>query len=89
MDTNKKINESELEKASGGLIFNASGISGADPNAPWEVINNQNGNVIARFNSKQAAIDFINANYGPNNNPYDSMEIQWNSLQDLRNHPIG
>lgn len=85
MGNEKKIDLNELENVSGGLIFNASNISGADPAKPWEVIDNKNGNVLARFASKNEAI--ANASqYG--SNPYNAMEVDWDAVTRLRNNPI-
>ena len=41
----KKLGDDQLEEVTGGVIFNASGIIGSDPNMPWEVLDNRNGNV--------------------------------------------
>ena len=85
MDNNKKIDLSELGDVAGGLIFNASNISGSDPTRPWEVIDNRNGNVLARFASKDEAI--ANAKqYG--GNPYNAMEVDWSAVTALRSNPI-
>ncbi len=81
----KKIDENELGKVSGGLIFNASNISGSDPANPWEVIDNKTGNVIARYPTRDQAVSKAQS-YG--GNPYNAMEIDWNSLVSLRNNPI-
>ena len=81
-----KLNDSELGKVSGGFIFNASNISGSDPANPWEVIDNKNGNVLARFNNEQAAKDYVTKTYG--SYAYNTMEINWNDLVALRSHPI-
>lgn len=79
------MNDEALDNVTGGLIFNASNISGSDPNRPWEVIDNKNGNVLARFASKDDAI--ANAKqYG--GNPYNVMETDWNTVVSLRNNPI-
>ncbi len=81
----EKINLEELQNASGGLIFNASNISGSDPTRPWEVIDNKNGNVLARFSSRDQAVANA-AQYG--GNPYNAMEVDWNAVQSLRGNPI-
>ena len=81
-----KMNDSDLGNVSGGLIFDARNIIGADPANPWEVIDNKNGNVLGRFNSEQAAKDYVTRTFG--NNPYNTMSIDWNSLVALRNNPI-
>lgn len=81
----EKINDQEIGEVSGGLIFNASNISGADPTKPWEVIDNKNGNVLARFATRDQAV--ANASqYGAN--PYNAMEVDWNAVTKLRNNPI-
>ena len=38
----KKLGDEQLEEVTGGVIFNSSGIIGADPNNPWEVLDNRN-----------------------------------------------
>ena len=81
-----KMNESDLGNVTGGLIFNAQNISGSDPANPWEVIDNKNGNVLARFNNEQAAKDYVTRNFGTY--AYNTMEISWNDLCALRNNPI-
>ena len=84
--TMDKLNDSNLENVSGGLIFNAQNIAGSDPNNPWEVVDNKNGNVLARFNNEQAAKDYVTRTYGTY--AYNTMEISWNDLVALRNNPI-
>ena len=85
MNEKNMMNDEALSNVSGGLIFNASNISGSDPARPWEVIDNKNGNVLARFANKDDAI--ANAKqYG--GNPYNVMETDWNTVVSLRNSPI-
>ena len=81
----EKMNESELGTVSGGLIFNATNISGSNPDLPWVVIDNKNGNVLNRFRTKAEA-EACAQSYG--NNAYNTMEIDWNALVSLRNNPI-
>ena len=38
-----KLDEELVAKASGGVIFNASNIDGADKNNPWEVLDDNIG----------------------------------------------
>ena len=80
------LNEEELRKVNGALIFNATYIIGSDPARPWEVIDNYNGNVLARFATQAEAVANA-AQYGPN--PYNTMEVDWNTVQNLRNCPLG
>ena len=49
------ISDGALEGVSGGLIFNASNIAGSDPNNPFEVLDDRNGQVLARANSYDQA----------------------------------
>ena len=86
MDKNKAINDNELNEVSGGLIFDARPVAGADPNNPWEVIDNKTGRVLDRCPTKEAAVYTAQSKYGFN--PYNTMDIDWNSLQALRNNPI-
>ena len=81
----KQINEQQLNNVNGGLIFNASNISGSDSTKPWEVLDNKNGNVLARFATEGEALANA-ASYGTN--PYNTMETDWNSVVSLRNNPI-
>ncbi len=81
----KEINIEELRNTTGGLIFNATYIIGSDPANPWEVIDNYNGNVLARFPTREQAVANA-AQYGQN--PYNTMEIDWNTVQNLRNCPL-
>jgi len=79
-----KIDDSELENVSGGVIFNSTGISGADPSKPWEVLDDKNGNNIYEngqklcFASRQEALDAA-ARYGMNR-----MEVNWNQVLQMR-----
>ncbi len=82
-----KLNDSDLENVSGGFLFNARNISGSDPANPWEVIDNRNGNVIARFNNEQAAKAYCQQQWG-GANTYDTMEINWSDVCALRNRPM-
>lgn len=72
-----KLKDEELASVSGGYIFYAKDISGADPNNLWEVIN-ERGEVIGRYNNRDDAI--YNAGY--NREKY--REISWQQLCDLR-----
>lgn len=83
--SNEKLNAEELGNVSGGFVFNAQNISGADPANPWEVIDNKNGNVLARFPSKQQAVAKAQS-YG--SNPYNGMDIDWDGVCKLRSNPI-
>ena len=81
-----KMNDSDLENVSGGLIFNASNISGADPTRPWEVLDNKNGNVLQRFTNQTDAENWVRNTYG--NNALNTAKVDWNYVQALRSNPI-
>lgn len=85
MNNNNAINDADLGNVSGGLIFNATNISGSDPSRPWEVIDNKNGNVIDRFARREDAVARAQQFGG---NPYNAMEVDWNQVVSLRNNPI-
>jgi bacteriocin-like protein len=51
-----KVNDKELNKVVGGVIFDARNISGADPDRPFEILDNYNGNCLGRYPTKEAAI---------------------------------
>lgn len=73
----EKIIDEKLNNVSGGYIFHAKDISGADPNKPWELIN-EKGEVVGRYESRDLAI--YNAGYNHEN----MMEINWDQLLQLR-----
>ena len=78
---NKAISEEELNEVSGGLIFNASRISGSDPNNPFEVLDDRTGDVLARASTYDLAFQYA-CNMGK------SVEYteDWNRIQYLRNN---
>ena len=78
MEDNILINPDKLDDISGGVIFNATGIVGSDANNPWEVLDDKDGHVVARFSTEWAArsaVGGLNENY---------MEVNWNQVQQLR-----
>ncbi|HAG69622.1 MAG TPA: hypothetical protein DCL38_06585 [Lachnospiraceae bacterium] len=80
---NNILNDEELNAVSGGFLFNASGIQGSDPNHPWEVIDNTNGNVLGRFSSQQEATIWAVKSFGGMNTD-DITQINWDNVQRLR-----
>lgn len=77
----EKLNDNELDKVAGGFLFNASGISGSDPQKPWEVIDNNNGNKISCFATKEEAEQEAKK-YGSSR--ANTMEIKWDQVLYLR-----
>ena len=51
----KKVPDEALDQASGGFIFDAAGISGADSRKHWEVINSETGETVARCETEEEA----------------------------------
>ncbi len=84
MADEKRLNDEELEGISGGMIFNATGRPEADPFRPWEVINNDNGEILGRFSTQGEACEFAKR-FGKN--PYNDMIVPWETVEELRKHP--
>ena len=78
MDKNRRLDDSVLDNVAGGVLCDASGISGADASRPWEVLDNNNGNKIISFATKDEALNWLRAN-GQNH-----MEVNWDQVQHLR-----
>ena len=77
-EMNGKLNDDMLDGVSGGVIFNSSGIIGADQNNPWEVLDDTNGNTLGRFANRDDAIAAA-GKLGKNH-----MEVNWDQVQQLR-----
>ncbi|MBO5622332.1 MAG: hypothetical protein J5959_11970 [Butyrivibrio sp.] len=73
-----KLNDDELDGVAGGVIFNASGIIGADKDNPWEVLDDRNGNTLGRFKSRDEALAAA-GRLGQNH-----MEVNWDQVLQLR-----
>ncbi len=73
-----KLDEELVAKASGGVIFNASNIDGADKNNPWEVLDDNNGQTLGRFSNRDDAIAAA-GKLGKNH-----MEVNWDQVLQLR-----
>ena len=73
------IDDDALEGVSGGEIFNASNIAGADPNNPFEVLDDSNGQVLARANSYEQA-----RRYAEHMGQSIEYTDDWNRVQKLR-----
>ena len=76
----RKLSDDELDNIGGGMLFYSVGIVGADPDKPWEVIDN-NGNVIDRFKNKDDAIKKAREH---SSDPLNTLEINWTQLCYLR-----
>lgn len=76
-----KLSDNELNNVSGGYIFYAGNIAGSESKKPWEVIDNNNGRVLGRFENRDDAVR--NAR-GYGSDPANDMEINWNQVRKLR-----
>ncbi|MBR4718688.1 MAG: hypothetical protein IKP31_00435 [Lachnospiraceae bacterium] len=76
-----KLTDEELESTSGGLIFYARNIIGSDPNNPFEVLDDRTGDVLARANTYEQAVQYAN-NMGKS---WEYTE-EWDRIQWLRSH---
>lgn len=77
MKKDNKLNEEQLENISGGYIFCSQGISGADPDYSWEVLD-EHGNVKGKFESYKKAQEQAGLM------GYSDTVIDWNYVCDLR-----
>ena len=73
------IDDDALEGVSGGEIFNDSNNAGADPNNPFEVLDDSNGQVLARASSYEQA-----RRYAEQMGKSIDYTEDWNSVQKLR-----
>ena len=80
-DMNAIRRDEELDNVGGGLIFNAKNIIGSDPNNPFEVLDDRTGDVLARANTYDLAVQYA-VNMGKS---YEYTE-DWNRVQWLRNN---
>lgn len=73
------LNEEMLDRIDGGVLFNASGISGSDANNPWEVLDDKDGHVVARYPNEMAArlaLGGLNESH---------VVLNWDQVLQLRN----
>ncbi|MBO4374220.1 MAG: bacteriocin [Lachnospiraceae bacterium] len=80
----EKINDDDLQNVSGGLIFNASNIQGADPDKPWEVLDDHTGNNIWINGEKQVFATQKEAEDAAKRIGANTLEISWDEVQRLR-----
>ncbi len=82
----KKINDDALEKVAGGMIYHNEDITDPkrDPYRTWEVINNNNGQVMARYSTQGEACEFAKK-YGKD--PYNDMVISKEIKDQLLQNP--
>lgn len=72
-----KLKDQELKNVTGGYIFHAVNITGADKDKPWELID-ENGNVKERYKTRDEVI------YNAGKNDLNMIELTWEQLQQLR-----
>ena len=84
MTENNKVRDEELNEVAGGMIFNSINSPDYDPNYPWEVINNNNGEVLAKFSNPGQAFEYAKR-FGPD--AYNTMQVDWLTVERLRKNP--
>ena len=85
MNENKKVSDNELENVAGGMVFNATGTSEADPSRPWEVIHNNTGEILGRYSTQDEACQA--AKRYKSGSRYDTMLVTREQVEYLRAHP--
>ncbi len=73
-----KLTDDALNNVNGGFIFDATDVSGADKDNPWEVIDSETGETLARCPNENAAkkkAKELKKNY---------LKISWEDLCILR-----
>ena len=73
-----RLDDDMLDGVTGGVIFNSSGIIGAEKDYPWEVLDDRNGNKLGSFKTRDEAV----ANAGRLGQNY--MEVNWDQVLQLR-----
>ena len=82
----QKLQETDLEQVSGGMILNATGWNGeCDPNRPWEVIHNNTGECLSRWATRDEAC--YAAKQYKSGSSYDDMIVSREQVEYLRQHP--
>lgn len=77
MSNKEKVKNSELEKISGGHVFNAGGCS-RTPSFPYEVINDNTGDVEGRYKTYDQAVE------GAKRKGLSEDSITWKEVSELR-----
>lgn len=75
----RKINENDENNISGGLTYS----HGADRERPFEVIDDDDGEVVGRFHSKKEARMYAKLHN------YETKEIEWGELDRIRRESRG
>ena len=81
---NNKIDDNDLENVSGGVLFNSTGISGADPEKPWEVLDDHTGEIIYFNGVKQVFKTRKEAIEAAKRLGLNTMEFTWDQVLEKR-----
>ena len=81
---NNKIDDNDLENVSGGVLFNSTGISGADPEKPWEVLDDHTGEIIYFNGKKQVFKTRKEAIDAAKRLGLNTMEFTWDQVLEKR-----
>ena len=83
-DNRNIISEEDLKNASGGMIVDGTGRPGVDARFPWQAINNNNGQVLGTFATRDQACQYAKS-FGKD--PYNVLQVSWEQAEYLRQHP--
>ena len=81
---NNKIDDNDLGNVSGGVLFNSTGISGADPEKPWEVLDDHTGEIIYFNGEKQVFKTRKEAIEAAKRLGLNTMEFTWDQVLEKR-----
>ncbi len=79
-----KISDEVLNDVAGGMILNSLDTPDYDPAFPWEVIDNNNGQILGKFATEGQAIEYAKR-FGPDS--YNTQKTDWGTVERLRKNP--
>ena len=81
----ERLDEEQVDEVAGGMVYNAAGTPEADPKRPWEVIHNNNGQILGRYASQAEACEA--AKQFKSGSKYDTQLVSKEEVEYLRAHP--
>ncbi len=84
MNKKNRIDENMLEEVTGGVIFNATGISWADQSKPWEVLNDYTFDNVFENGQKMTFATYEEAKAYAIGHGYNFRTTDWNEVQTAR-----
>ena len=79
-----KLAENDLDTVAGGMVLNATGMEECDPTRPWEVIHNNTGEILGRYETQDQAC--WAAKQYKSGSKYDNMLVSKEQVEYLRAH---